>query len=183
MSDVIWAAIVAGSVGVLGSMVGSVTTVRIARQSATQEQQRREEDRFEAAQGERVADYKEFAWLLERLSKYAATGYPPSAGDWMDWLDHYYYWRAAILVSGASSVVAASDAMTKQLEASGAMLAEAAEQGCWREAFAGGASALERARVALLEAMREDAQADPGSVDHRRPRTRTPPASPSARST
>ena len=183
MSDVIWAAIVAGAVGVLGSMVGSVTTVWTARQSATQEEQRREEDRFEAAQGERVADYKQFAWLLERLSKYAATGYPPSAEDWMDWLDHYYYWRAAILVSGASSVVAASDAMTEQLEASGAMLAEAAEQGRWREAFAGGASALERARVALLEAMRADAEADPGSVDRRRPRTRTPPASPSAGST
>lgn len=180
MNDVIWAAIVAGVVGVLGSVAGSVTTLRIARQAAKQEQQRREEDRFEAAQGERVADYKQFAWLLERLRKYAATGYSPSAEDWMDWLDHYYYWRAAILVGGASSVVAASDAMTEQLDASGALLAAAAEEGHWRDAFARGGGALEHARVALLEAMREDALADPGSLDHRRPRSRTLPASPSA---
>jgi len=183
MSDVIWAAIVAGVVGVLGSGVGSLTTLRIARQTAKQDQQRREEDRFEAAQGERVVDYKQFAWLLERLRKYAATGYPPSAEDWMDWLDHYYYWRAAIIVGGASSVVAASDAMTEQLDASGALLAEAAEEGRWREAFEGGGGALECARMALLEAMREDALADPGSPDHRRPRSRTPPGLPSAGST
>jgi heme exporter protein D len=178
MSDVVWAAIVAGVVGLLGSMVGSVTAPRVARQAAKHEQQRREEDRLKAAQGERVADYKQFAWLLERVRKYAATGYPQTADDWMDWLDHYYYWRSAILVGGASSVVAASDAMTDQLDASGAVLAQAAEEGRWREAFAAGGDALESARLALLEAMREDAHADPGSLDHRRTRTRPPPGSP-----
>lgn len=174
MSDVIWAAIVAGAVGVLGSVVGSVTTVRIARLTAKQEQRRRAEDRFEAAQGERVVDYREFAWLLERLDKYAETGYPPSAEDWMDWLDLFHYWRAAIVVSGDASVLAASDAMSEQLKASGSVLAVAAEEGRWREAFAENGDELKRARVALLAAMRDDAQADPGSGEHRRPRTRTP---------
>jgi hypothetical protein len=63
--------------------------------------------------------------------------------------------------------------------ASGELLAEAAEEDRWRETFAGGGGALESARMGLLEAMREDALADPGSPNHRRPRTRTPPTSPS----
>jgi hypothetical protein len=104
----------------------------------------------------RRESYEQFGWMLARLHKYAVTGYPPSAEDWKDSLDHYAYWSGVVAIIGGSDVVAAEKALGKVIDDLGETLAEAALSGNWRDAYGPHANKVETARDALDRAMGSD---------------------------
>jgi hypothetical protein len=160
MSDVVAAALIAGLVGLLGS----VATIIVTRMNVADQTQQRRIDRHHEVHESRKTPYAEMAWHLNRLHKYSTVGFPPGLDDWVDWLDHYDYTSGVVQIIGTPGVIEAVEAYDAALGEAASDLRAAVDGAAgitWMDAYRPHADGLERARQGLLSAMRTDAQTDP----------------------
>lgn len=159
MSDVVAAALIAGLVG----LCGSVATIVVMRLSAGDLKRQRDVEWLHELGQERKKAYADLAWHLNRLHKFSTIGFPPSCDDWMDWLDQYEFTTGVVLIVGTPTVVDAVGSHTVELEAAAPALRLAVTQypdgTSWPIAYAPYADCLEDASRRLFDAMRADAQA------------------------
>jgi hypothetical protein len=112
MSDVIAAALIAGLVG-LG---GTVVTLVVTRWNLKDQSRQSAEAGADSARHDRAEHYAQLAWQLHRLNKYATLGFEQSKADWSDWLDHYAHLRGVVRIVGARDVVGALAEFHRALE-------------------------------------------------------------------
>ncbi len=152
MSDVIWAALVAGGV----ALAGNVVTYRLAVSHQKEEFRRQDAERNERRRGNQQSVYVQLSFMLNRLAKYAHN-YSPSKEDWQGWLDYYAYWSGLVLIVGSEPIIQAVTSFNALLDSIGPDLARAAERDHWQAAFKEHADKIESARKAVTKALRDDA--------------------------
>lgn len=158
MSDVVAAALIAGGVGLLGS----VATLTVTRWNTIDQTRQRHEDQLIEARTGRQEQYARLAWQLGRLHKYDALGFAPTREDWADWLDQYDYICGVVQIVGSESVNDGVSAFTSALEEAAPDL-RAVFDGTpdpvgerWHAAYQRYRTTLDRARADLLDRMRRD---------------------------
>lgn len=156
MSDVVAAALIAGTIGLLGSAI----TLMVTRRNSIDQRQQHREDTERTDRQVRQDHCAQLAWQIGRLHKYDALGFPPTREDWADWLDHYAFTAGVVMIHGTSEVVAGVQAFTAALEDAAPDLrlaTESARGDEWRAAYGPYKKRLEVARQDLVDRMRRDA--------------------------
>lgn len=174
MSDVVWAALIAGGVGALGNLLTFLATgkqARVAietveRQSATEqakleaENHRLRQQQLEAKRQNRQGTYHRILALLDRFDMYG-TGYPPGEEEFRDSLDALNTLVGGLHLMAPTPVRAAMDGVSKHLYGSALATAERSDAGAslverFESGYADARFDVLRAQGKLIEAMRTD---------------------------
>jgi hypothetical protein len=171
MNDVIWAAIIAGGVGLAGNVTtyftaksGAAATVRTAEQAAAVELERinaenerlREQIRDDERRN-RQGTYHRMIAVLDRLDYYA-TGYPPTDEQYNATVAEFNYLHGGILLFGPPSVTDAVGPLIQVLSEIGAGMAaaEGTQAERWRVAYLPRREDFIRAQGRLVAVMHAD---------------------------
>ncbi len=171
MSDVFWAAIIAGSVGLIGNVTtyftakrGAAATVATAERSAAVELERirAENERLrdqhrEDERRNRQGTYHRMIAVLDRLDYYA-TGYPPRDEQYDETVAEFNYLYGGILLFGPPSVTNEVGPLLQILSevGRGMAAAEGTRAERWREAYLPRRDDFTRAQGRLVAAMHAD---------------------------
>jgi hypothetical protein len=166
VSDVVAAALIAGLVGLLGTVASLILTRWNMRDQAQQREEVRRQARNDLVRSARQEHYAQLAWLLNRLHKYADLGLPPSEADWTDRLDQYAFSSGLMTIVSSAPVDEGVRGFTAALERAAPDLLMAVSRkrqdivghgiNPWTEAYRKHEEALEVARIELLTRMRHD---------------------------
>ncbi len=154
MSDVIWAAGIAGAV----SVVGNLATYLITTQTARRDVKAQEAARLEHERVARRDNYQRLVYMLYRLNKYGVLGAPPTSEDWKGWLDDFVFIRAGAAIVATDPVRATIDQLGDYLDTIGHSLLVAAAEGPerWRAEYQQHRHDVDEKRDAVTAAIRHE---------------------------